>query len=131
MVLAVLVSTIIPPFALRFTISYYNKVLARTVKVAETTELRRAQSMDALNTEMSITTKDDHDGDVAQDDTFLWYGDDLEHPQTIGKRLAEVSEGMAKAIHSKSICLAHTSSQPLGTASGLQKRDCQRLYIIV
>ena len=45
-VLAVLISTIIPPFALRYTISYYNKVADRLVKQAEDMERRRATTMD-------------------------------------------------------------------------------------
>eukprot|EP00970_Alexandrium_tamarense_P015468 scaffold5185_cov198-Alexandrium_tamarense.AAC.16 len=45
-VLAVLVSTIIPPFALRFTISYFNKVAERMLKQAEELERQRAATMD-------------------------------------------------------------------------------------
>lgn len=45
-VLAVLVSTIIPPFALRFTISYFNKVAERMLKQAEELERQRAAIMD-------------------------------------------------------------------------------------
>jgi len=41
-VLAVLISTIIPPFALRATISYYNKVAEKIVKEAESKERRRS-----------------------------------------------------------------------------------------
>lgn len=43
-VLAVLISTIIPPFALRFTISYFNKVSERMVKEAEEMERQRAET---------------------------------------------------------------------------------------
>ncbi|KAL7533649.1 hypothetical protein ACHAXR_005367 [Thalassiosira sp. AJA248-18] len=49
-VLAVLISTIIPPFALRFTISYYNKITEKMVKQAEELERQRAHAAeDALN----------------------------------------------------------------------------------
>lgn len=47
-VLAVLISTIVPPFALRFTISHYNKIAERMVREAEKLEqLRRSSSIDA------------------------------------------------------------------------------------
>ena len=46
-VLAVLISTIIPPFALRFTLSYYNKIAARMIKQAEDLERQRATTIDA------------------------------------------------------------------------------------
>jgi len=46
-VLAVLVSTIIPPFALRFTIGYYNKIAENIVKQAEAMEQRRAATVEA------------------------------------------------------------------------------------
>ena len=45
-VLAVLISTIIPPFALRYTISYYNKMAERIVKQAEELERQRASTID-------------------------------------------------------------------------------------
>ena len=45
-VLAVLISTIIPPFALRFTISYYNKIAERMVRNAEDIERQRAGTID-------------------------------------------------------------------------------------
>lgn len=41
-VLAVLISTIIPPFALRFTISHYNKMAEKMVQNAEEMERARA-----------------------------------------------------------------------------------------
>ena len=44
-VLAVLISTIIPPFALRFTVSYFNKVAERKIDEAENLETRRASTM--------------------------------------------------------------------------------------
>ena len=46
-VLAVLISTIIPPFALRFTLSYYNKIAAKMIKQAEDLERQRATTIDA------------------------------------------------------------------------------------
>lgn len=46
-VLAVLISTIIPPFALRFTLSYYNKIAAKMIKQAEDLERQRANTIDA------------------------------------------------------------------------------------
>ena len=45
-VLAVLISTIIPPFALRFTISHFNKMAERLVKQAEDLERQRADTID-------------------------------------------------------------------------------------
>lgn len=45
-VLAVLISTIIPPFALRFTISHFNKMAERLVKEAEDMERQRAGTID-------------------------------------------------------------------------------------
>ncbi|KAL7520783.1 hypothetical protein ACHAWX_005495 [Stephanocyclus meneghinianus] len=45
-VLAVLISTIIPPFALRFTISHFNKMAERMVKEAEDLERQRADTID-------------------------------------------------------------------------------------
>ncbi|KAL9181082.1 hypothetical protein ACHAXT_009887 [Thalassiosira profunda] len=45
-VLAVLISTIIPPFALRYTISYFNKMAERLVKRAEDMERKRAGTID-------------------------------------------------------------------------------------
>lgn len=45
-VLAVLISTIIPPFALRYTISHFNKIAERMVQEAEEKERRRAGSVD-------------------------------------------------------------------------------------
>ena len=45
-VLAVLISTIIPPFLLRFTISYYNKVTERMIKEKEELERQRAETVD-------------------------------------------------------------------------------------
>ena len=45
--MAVLISTIIPPFALRFTLSYYNKIAARMIKQAEDLERQRATTIDA------------------------------------------------------------------------------------
>lgn len=45
-VLAVLISTILPPFALRFTISHYNKLSGKIIKQAEHLERRRSMSMD-------------------------------------------------------------------------------------
>lgn len=47
-VLAVLISTIIPPFALRYTISYYNKMAERMVKDAEELERKRVTMIDDL-----------------------------------------------------------------------------------
>jgi len=47
-VLAVLISTILPPFALRFTISHYNKLSGKIVKKAEHLERRRSMSMDGM-----------------------------------------------------------------------------------
>ena len=44
--LAVRISTIIPPFALRYTISYYNKIAERMVKQAEELERQRASTID-------------------------------------------------------------------------------------
>lgn len=49
-VLAVLISTIIPPFALRFTITYFNKMAERMVKDAEELERQRANTIDDSNT---------------------------------------------------------------------------------
>mmetsp|Transcript_29294 Transcript_29294/g.49924 ORF Transcript_29294/g.49924 Transcript_29294/m.49924 type:complete len:806 (+) Transcript_29294:129-2546(+) len=43
-VLAVLISTIIPPFALRFTISYYNNLALKMLKEAEDLERQRGRS---------------------------------------------------------------------------------------
>ena len=45
-VLAVLISTIVPPFALRFTISYFNKIAEKMVKQAEDLERQRAGTID-------------------------------------------------------------------------------------
>lgn len=45
-VLAVLISTIIPPFALRFTISHFNKLAEKMVKQAEDLERQRAGTID-------------------------------------------------------------------------------------
>lgn len=45
-VLAVLISTIIPPFALRFTISHYNKMAEKIVQNAEDMERARASVAD-------------------------------------------------------------------------------------
>jgi len=45
-VLAVLISTIIPPFALRYTISYFNRMAERMVKDAEELERQRANTID-------------------------------------------------------------------------------------
>jgi len=45
-VLAVLISTILPPFALRFTISHYNKIAEKMIKQAEGLERRRGMSID-------------------------------------------------------------------------------------
>ncbi|KAL7540185.1 hypothetical protein ACHAWF_006616 [Thalassiosira exigua] len=45
-VLAVLISTIIPPFALRATISHFNKVAEQMVKDAENVERRRAAAIE-------------------------------------------------------------------------------------
>ena len=45
-VLAVLISTIVPPFALRFTISYFNKLAEKMVKQAEDLERQRAGTID-------------------------------------------------------------------------------------
>jgi Kef-type K+ transport system membrane component KefB len=44
-VLAVLLSTIIPPFALRFTISYYNNLAQKMLRQAEDMERKRAHSI--------------------------------------------------------------------------------------
>jgi hypothetical protein len=46
-VLAVLISTIIPPFCLRFIISYYNKKGEEAVAIAAENEKLRGQSLDA------------------------------------------------------------------------------------
>lgn len=46
-VLAVLISTIIPPFALRFTISYYNRLQEKIVQQAEELERQRADAEEA------------------------------------------------------------------------------------
>ena len=45
-VLAVLISTIIPPFALRFTISHFNKLAEKMVKEAEELERQRAATVE-------------------------------------------------------------------------------------
>jgi len=45
-VLAVLISTIIPPFCLRATISHYNKVAEKMVEEAEDLERQRANTID-------------------------------------------------------------------------------------
>jgi len=47
-VLAVLISTILPPFALRFTISHYNKLAEKMIKQAEELEKKRGMTLDAL-----------------------------------------------------------------------------------
>ena len=47
-VLAVLISTIIPPFALRFTISYYNKKAEETVKQAVKDEMKRKHDLESI-----------------------------------------------------------------------------------
>ena len=44
-VLAILLSTIIPPFALRFTISYYNNLAQKMLRQAEDMERKRAHSI--------------------------------------------------------------------------------------
>ena len=46
-VLAVLISTIIPPFALRFTISYYNKKAEEAVKRVVQDEMRRKHDLES------------------------------------------------------------------------------------
>ena len=67
LVLAVLISTIIPPFALRFTISYYNKKGEEAVARAAEEEEQREQST------LEITKGDDHlvDGIKNQTEIFL------------------------------------------------------------
>lgn len=57
-VLAVLISTIIPPFALRFTIGYFNKLAEKLVKEAEEVEVLRGAGMEALDTDMSPEHKE-------------------------------------------------------------------------
>eukprot|EP00584_Thalassiosira_punctigera_P009402 CAMPEP_0172543510 /NCGR_PEP_ID=MMETSP1067-20121228/13882_1 /TAXON_ID=265564 ORGANISM="Thalassiosira punctigera, Strain Tpunct2005C2" /NCGR_SAMPLE_ID=MMETSP1067 /ASSEMBLY_ACC=CAM_ASM_000444 /LENGTH=824 /DNA_ID=CAMNT_0013329939 /DNA_START=341 /DNA_END=2815 /DNA_ORIENTATION=+ len=56
-VLAVLISTIIPPFALRFTISKFNNIAERMVKEAELVEQRRASVID----ESAVLTPEDQE----------------------------------------------------------------------
>lgn len=46
-VLAVLLSTIIPPFALRFTISWYNKKAEEAVQLAAEEEMRRRHDLES------------------------------------------------------------------------------------
>jgi hypothetical protein len=56
-VLAVLLSTIVPPFLLRFTISYYNKKAEARVEQAVQKEMERKHDLDTL----TVTT-----GTIAQ-----------------------------------------------------------------
>ena len=48
-VLAVLLSTIVPPFCLRFTISHYDKLAQSIIKQAEEMEKKRGKKLDMAN----------------------------------------------------------------------------------
>ncbi|KAL3936956.1 MAG: hypothetical protein SGARI_002339, partial [Bacillariaceae sp.] len=72
-VLAVLISTIIPPFALRFTISYYNKKGEEAVARAAEEEEMRKHDLDAKTADATVSTGDDAlvQGIRNQTDVFL------------------------------------------------------------
>jgi hypothetical protein len=72
-VLAVLISTIIPPFCLRFTISYYNRKGEQAVaKAAEEEELRR-HDLDTSAADVTLTKSEEDvlDGIKNGSDVFL------------------------------------------------------------
>lgn len=73
-VLAVLISTIIPPFLLRFTISYYNKKAEARVEEAAQKEMERKHDLDTLTvtgTGTSHEAKQFVDGIKKQTTVFL------------------------------------------------------------
>jgi hypothetical protein len=72
-VLAVLISTIIPPFALRFTISYYNRKGEEAVARAAEEEEMRKHDLDAKTADMTLSKGEDDlvQGIKNQTDVFL------------------------------------------------------------
>ena len=69
-VLAVLISTIIPPFALRYTISYYNKIAERMVKQAEELERQRASTIDP---KLSLTPQEKEQRLMVRSNLWIYY----------------------------------------------------------
>ena len=69
-VLAVLISTIIPPFALRYTISKFNKIAERMLKEKEELERQRASTLDAF--EGHILTASEKEERLRVSNTFFW-----------------------------------------------------------
>ena len=66
-VLAVLISTIVPPFLLRFTISYYNKKAAAELEALANAEMERKHDLDSIHDEGGLTPSQREDklvGDI-------------------------------------------------------------------
>lgn len=72
-VLAVLISTIIPPFALRFTITYYNRKGEEAVARAAEEEEMRKHDLDAKTADLTVSKGEDDlvQGIKNQTDVFL------------------------------------------------------------
>lgn len=109
-VLAVLISTIIPPFALRYTISYYNKMAERMVKQAEELERQRASTIDP---KLSLTPQEKEQRLMVRSNLWTYY---------------EVASFAMRCCKHLTLLLSSFTSVPNIVGKHQGEQDCFSLY---